>query len=142
VPYRLAISSCNYISRLLAFSFYIVSLKPIRHPNHWQDTMKSTIYLSVVLFAVALISPAAAISSCAVSHHQSSSHPMPRESAALLTEGYSQQMCINNMLALASKLGSEACGSADLPDVQSYGASMCASMLSFHLPSSVKQNKS
>jgi hypothetical protein len=127
--------------------------------------MKSTIYLSVVLFAVALISPAAAISSCAVSHHQSSSHPMPRESAALLTEGYSQQMCINNMLALASKLGcdptnvsclcnnkdfgygindctSEACGSADLPDVQSYGASMCASMLSFHLPSSVKQNKS
>ncbi|OXV08711.1 hypothetical protein Egran_03526 [Elaphomyces granulatus] len=101
--------------------------------------MKSTIYLGVVLFAVALISPAAAISNCA-------------------------QMCISNMLAKASELGcdptnvsclcknrefgygindctSEACGSADLPDVQSYGASMCASMLSFHLPSSVKQSK-
>jgi len=95
--------------------------------------MKSTIYLGVVLFAVALISPAAAISNCA-------------------------QMCIKNMLALASSLGcnptdasclcknkdfgygindctNEACGSADVPDVQSYGASMCANLGASQAPS-------
>jgi CFEM domain len=73
-------------------------------------------------------------------------------------------MCISSMIAKASELGCsatdipclcknpdfanglhdctvEACGGADYPAVQAYGASYCASTLSSNLPSSVNREK-